>query len=326
MTERTPLLQFYLKESLIWYKGSHLKIDREEVEKTLSSLPDSISSDKDKLQFFTYFDENDYKSERKKSYYDFKLKRSSEIVYNHQYTVEESKILLDSLASLYQNYKEKYILESKEKIKQEIQQAFSNRILSLRGHRDELLKESDWTQIPDVPFDEDQKELWKKYRQVLRDLPEEDGWIYNDFHSIQFPIDPATYKLKYPNHEVEYLSTPDQFENRKLQREKKKLLGFVRSLSLPSLDENSLSDKNYSAMVDEINSSLKKIDPDLRIDIVITSNKENEDGNSLKSLSYKFSGYIPEREDFSTEVVDSVAEILDNPDNYSPEDLSNIFE
>ena len=39
----------------------------------------------------------------------------------------------------------------------------------LREERDAMLKESDWTQTPDVP--ESIQTAWKTYRQELRDLP-----------------------------------------------------------------------------------------------------------------------------------------------------------
>jgi hypothetical protein len=35
----------------------------------------------------------------------------------------------------------------------------------------ELLKDSDWTQMPDVPLSKEKKKEWKDYRQALRDLP-----------------------------------------------------------------------------------------------------------------------------------------------------------
>jgi len=38
----------------------------------------------------------------------------------------------------------------------------------MRQHRDRLLKESDWTQLPDAPVD---REQWATYRQALRDFP-----------------------------------------------------------------------------------------------------------------------------------------------------------
>jgi hypothetical protein len=38
----------------------------------------------------------------------------------------------------------------------------------MRLHRDRLLKESDWTQLPDATCD---REAWATYRQTLRDFP-----------------------------------------------------------------------------------------------------------------------------------------------------------
>jgi len=38
----------------------------------------------------------------------------------------------------------------------------------MRNHRDRLLAESDWTQLPDAPVDRD---AWANYRQALRDFP-----------------------------------------------------------------------------------------------------------------------------------------------------------
>lgn len=38
----------------------------------------------------------------------------------------------------------------------------------LRAERDRRLAESDWTQLPDAPVD---AELWRPYRQTLRDFP-----------------------------------------------------------------------------------------------------------------------------------------------------------
>jgi len=38
----------------------------------------------------------------------------------------------------------------------------------MRYHRDELLKQSDWTQTADAPVN---REAWATYRQALRDFP-----------------------------------------------------------------------------------------------------------------------------------------------------------
>ena len=43
----------------------------------------------------------------------------------------------------------------------------------LRLERDQLLLESDWTQLPDATGD---TEAWQTYRQQLRDLPTHSNW------------------------------------------------------------------------------------------------------------------------------------------------------
>jgi hypothetical protein len=60
-----------------------------------------------------------------------------------------------------------------EKIAQEAaSEAARDYWVELRIMRDQLLSNSDWTQIPDAPLTETQKTAWQTYRQQLRDLPE----------------------------------------------------------------------------------------------------------------------------------------------------------
>lgn len=41
----------------------------------------------------------------------------------------------------------------------------------LRARRDQLLRDSDYTQLPDVDMNADLRARWAEYRQALRDLP-----------------------------------------------------------------------------------------------------------------------------------------------------------
>tara|TARA_B100001094_G_C18075675_1_gene742483 strand:+ start:739 stop:1203 length:465 start_codon:yes stop_codon:yes gene_type:complete len=58
--------------------------------------------------------------------------------------------------------------------------AIDNRsAISRRSERDELLKDSDWTQLADKGGLADSKVTeWATYRQSLRDLPTASGWPY----------------------------------------------------------------------------------------------------------------------------------------------------
>lgn len=52
-----------------------------------------------------------------------------------------------------------------------------------RSERDRLLKDSDWTQVPDAPVDQT---AWADYRQALRDVPQQVGFP-NDIDWPQKP-------------------------------------------------------------------------------------------------------------------------------------------
>ncbi len=41
----------------------------------------------------------------------------------------------------------------------------------IRLNRDRLLKDSDFTQLADAPFNQETKDLWTLYREELRDIP-----------------------------------------------------------------------------------------------------------------------------------------------------------
>ena len=56
--------------------------------------------------------------------------------------------------------------------------------IQIRAKRDQLLRESDWTQLPDAPVNQT---VWATYRQLLRDLPEVAG-----FPNVSIPLTPYT--------------------------------------------------------------------------------------------------------------------------------------
>lgn len=56
----------------------------------------------------------------------------------------------------------------------------------IRGDRNRLLADCDWTQIEDAPLTLEQKAEWSGYRQELRDISEQSGFPYD----INWPIAP----------------------------------------------------------------------------------------------------------------------------------------
>lgn len=55
----------------------------------------------------------------------------------------------------------------------------------IRDQRNWLLKESDWTQIGDIP--QATKDTWATYRQLLRDIPQQETFPT----SVTFPTKPS---------------------------------------------------------------------------------------------------------------------------------------
>ena len=61
-----------------------------------------------------------------------------------------------------------FVVQVAEMTAEEVQAAKNSAMAQIRGQRNQLLKDCDWTQIADCTAD---KTAWATYRQTLRDLP-----------------------------------------------------------------------------------------------------------------------------------------------------------
>lgn len=120
----------------------------------------------------------------------------------------------NEVEDLYQKLDQKYTeyrdIEDQD-LERELQSTFArdnyinwNKLKVIRNF---LLQDSDWTQTLDSPLTDEEKELWKQYREKLRDIPNR----YGNIPSIEapFPITPTKYKNL--NDDKEYLS--DEYEH-----------------------------------------------------------------------------------------------------------------
>ena len=69
---------------------------------------------------------------------------------------------------------------------EEINQRLSDKWQEVRNERGGRLNSSDWTQLPDSPLTEEQKNAWRQYRQELRDITNQ----ANPFEVI-YPVQPS---------------------------------------------------------------------------------------------------------------------------------------
>lgn len=70
---------------------------------------------------------------------------------------------------------------------QELEEAAAARVAELRVTRNQLLAESDWTQVLDAPVD---RQAWAAYRQALRAISTQQGFPFN----VEWPVAPVAKK------------------------------------------------------------------------------------------------------------------------------------
>ena len=63
-----------------------------------------------------------------------------------------------------------FTVEVADKTEEELAADVAIEAASIRATRDQLLKDSDWTQVTDIPFTKAVKTSWANYRQALRDI------------------------------------------------------------------------------------------------------------------------------------------------------------
>ena len=152
-------------------------------------------SDRDKLETFVLYNDGSMKTIKNKYQRNQKTGTYSwvEYVFDHsQLPQSEVDQTIQKLNEKYAEFKGIDDLDMDRIIKQIYNRDNSisfNKILIIRKF---LLIDSDWTQLPDNGLSEEDRELWRQYRQKLRD-------IHNDYKSIPpaevpFPITPTKYK------------------------------------------------------------------------------------------------------------------------------------
>ena len=83
----------------------------------------------------------------------------------------------------------------------------------IKAWRDFFLRSSDWSMLEDAPVTADEKEQWKKYRKLCRELTDQFESGTQVLAEIKVPIDPIIYKKNYLpyNEGATYLGSDDQW-------------------------------------------------------------------------------------------------------------------
>jgi hypothetical protein len=169
-------------------------------------------SDKDKLILFTYYDTGAFHVQRRKFIKNFATQDYEWKDYEME--VHDTKEALEIFEALKEGF---YLIDSveKENYQQELAKAYieGKKVTwyGIRLARNFLLDDTDWVFGGDSPISDEEKVLWKTYRQALRDIPQNSS--YTEAHDVKFPISPEDWKKYYkPEKESEgYLESEDQY-------------------------------------------------------------------------------------------------------------------
>ena len=170
-------------------------------------------ADKDKLVLFAWYDNDTYMCQRRKYVMNFKTNAFEWKDYEmEQVDNGIGKTLFDKFKDTF------FLVDSLET--QEYQNEFAKlhaavgvtSWLTVRLARNFLLTETDWVFLEDSGVSAADKELYKKYRTKLRDLPANNAT--SDPKDIKFPIPVKYFKEIYSkkgNASSDYLGTTDQY-------------------------------------------------------------------------------------------------------------------
>jgi len=233
-------------------------------------------SDKDKLVQLNYYDNGSFHAKRRKFVKNFSTNQYEWKDYEMEaYEVEEAKEIFNLLKEAF------YLIDSveKENFQKELANAHYEASnvswFGIRLVRQFLLEDSDWVFLPDSSITEEEKELWLKYRQALRDIPQIDTYV--EPTDVLFPLSPRDYNIFYKidNPDEEYLSTPNQYL---------KLSGYFvstfkeRVVQYLLIKQSILNPLNYKSYADKMRSlDAPALDTETFIDSVLASVQQEID-------------------------------------------------
>jgi len=177
--------------------------------------------EKDEIQFLLFYNDGTYFCQKRRNKYDFESKSSywASYVFSEGSNEQAKELyeLFDGVGRVQKqaNYSV-WIEKGKELYDNALyyQAKYVKKMVDIQN----LLLYSDWRVLPDAPEKlENEREMWIKWRDEVRKLMRS----YDDFETpykayeyvskLKFPLDPRNYLKEYPNQDVEYLSTEDQY-------------------------------------------------------------------------------------------------------------------
>lgn len=227
---KKPILEYDSVNKLVFvrfkkddgsYTYNSIYLGKELNDKLLSAIPDEWSNEKDFILNYSIYEDGEFSLYKQKYKFDFATNTAKEFKYQDtEFTLDEAKELFNILKSLLFIKRETLEKEKTTAIAEILNnpEYLDYRYQMQLEERDSLLRGSDYRVLDDYrEFFPGEKEMWIQWRDKLRTIviPREEfedmlDWIIH-LESFKWPADPLIYHNNYPNHDVEYLSTDDQY-------------------------------------------------------------------------------------------------------------------
>jgi len=208
------ILQLNSIQKIVNYKGIEREITHTYWTEHIGPLLyPNWDTDKDKLIQLNYYDTGAFHAKRRKFVKNFTTNEYEWKDYEMESPdIEEGKVIFEKLKEAF------YLMDSieKESFQKDLADAYYEaRNISwfgIRLVRNFLLEDSDWTMLPDTPVSEEDKPLWIKYRQALRNIPQVEE--FNEPIDVRFPMSPFDWMIFYKDNspdKSEYLESTDHY-------------------------------------------------------------------------------------------------------------------
>lgn len=278
-------IQLNALEGSLWFSNNTENLSESDIAEIRSFVGDYWWTDNDQITMFTMDMDGEYSCERRKKVWSY---RNGTYTYtNYKFispTKEEAKEFSELLLSKFNDLRIRRLQAQADKVSGVLAKEYNGILATFKSYRNRMLIDTDWSQLLDAPISDEDRELYKTFRQYLRDMPQDPAWMGNDVFQVDFPITPKDYLEKYPNREVEYLSVPEHFENHAAMQAKMKMTRVFGYLNLPLLqwDENA----SYEELKSQLDHYLKKIDGNLKFNINVIPESDEIPAPTAPSTNY----------------------------------------
>lgn len=181
---------------------------------------------KDEIKILTLYSDDTYLCFRSKMRYEFDTNTTRWVDYTYKKgNASDLKTIYETIRTvcvIQKESKNRDLLEEVRKLNLEaLDYFYDSKWYKKMDEIQKLLLYSDWRILPDAPQKFDgEKDLWIIWRDKLRNLlPSNPRETYPDnfemfkfIQTLKYPVDPTVYLKAYPNRDVDYLSTDDQFK------------------------------------------------------------------------------------------------------------------